>query len=64
MIPIREVRERLAEPLFLMRRGRADHAALHYLLEQFVAGFFERTGGRDVPLPFNLLLRHVLRNIR
>jgi len=58
VISIREVRERFAEPLLLVRGVRANHAALHDLLKQLVARFLERTRNHDLTMTLCFLLRH------
>lgn len=63
MVSIREVGERLTEPLILMRGICPDNTALHNLLKQLVAGFLEWSRNHDFPLTFCFLLRHVELNI-
>jgi hypothetical protein len=58
-VPIGHVLHRLVKPLGLVLRGGPNHAASHDVLEQFVAGFLERSRHRLGVHCSIFLLRHV-----
>ena len=48
MVPLAEVPQRVVEPLDLVIRFGANDATPHNVLEQFIAGLFERRWLRNL----------------